>query len=166
MGGEAEVEDLHPPVRRDEQVLRLEVAVDDALVVRRRQAARHLGRVLDGLPLGQRPGREPSSQSLPFEELGDGERSAVLLAEVVDREDIRVREHSDGLRLALEAGEPARVPCEDLGQNLHGDGAIEAGVPGPVDLAHPARAERAENLVVAKALVNGQGHHRPPVDAS
>ena len=41
--GETEVEDLHAPVGRDEDVLRLQVAMDDALLVRGREAARDLG---------------------------------------------------------------------------------------------------------------------------
>ena len=47
--GQAEVEDLHPPVGGEEQVLGLEVAVDDALGVRGGEAASHLGRDLERL---------------------------------------------------------------------------------------------------------------------
>jgi hypothetical protein len=46
---EAEIEDLHAPVARQEQVLRLQVPVDDALVMRGREAMRHLRPVLGGL---------------------------------------------------------------------------------------------------------------------
>jgi hypothetical protein len=57
--GEAEVEDLNPPVRGDEQVLRLDVAVDDPLGVGRLQAARRLDCRRDisgfiGIPLAVR----------------------------------------------------------------------------------------------------------------
>ena len=45
--GEAEIEDLDPAISGEEQVLRLDVAVDDAVFVRRRQAARNLDRVID-----------------------------------------------------------------------------------------------------------------------
>jgi len=43
---QAEVQDLHDPGVRHEEILRLEIAVDDSLVVRRRQAACHLQRVV------------------------------------------------------------------------------------------------------------------------
>ena len=52
---EAEVEDLDPAVAGEEDVLRLEVAVDDALGVRRRQAVREGGPDLDGLAQGRAP---------------------------------------------------------------------------------------------------------------
>ena len=47
--GEAEVENLDAAVARDGQVLRLEVAVDNALGVRRRQPVRYVRRDVDGL---------------------------------------------------------------------------------------------------------------------
>ncbi len=140
VGGQAEVEDLDPPVRRDEEVRRLEVPVDDALVVRRREAARDLGGVLDRPPLGQRPSREPLPEGPPLEQFRHGVGRAVVHAEVVDGEDARVGERGEGLRLVLEAGQPVRIPGEALGQDLDGNGAVEAGVPRPVDLAHPPRA--------------------------
>jgi len=132
--------------------------VDDALVVRRGEAARYLGRVLDGLPGRQRAGGQPPPQGLSLEELHDGIRRALVLAEVVDRQDVRVGEGGHGLRFPLEAGEPARVARESLGQDLHRDAAAEAGVAGPVDLAHPARAEWRFDLVVPETRARRQCH--------
>ncbi len=41
--------------------------------------------------------------------------------------------------------------CGDiLGEDLDGDGAVQAGVAGFVDLAHPPRAEMAFDLVRAE----------------
>src|SRR5262249_41077098 len=54
--GQTEVEDLDPPVSRDEQVLGLQIAMDDPLLVRGGEALRDLDRVVDG-----RPRREPSA---------------------------------------------------------------------------------------------------------
>ena len=51
------------------------------------------------------------------------------------------------LRLALEALAQLLVGGQVLRQDLDGDGPLEARVPRPVDLAHPARAERREDLV-------------------
>ena len=53
--GEAEVEDLGAAVGGDEDVLRLQVAVDDALLVRGRQALRDLARQVGGRPRRERP---------------------------------------------------------------------------------------------------------------
>ena len=50
---ETEVEDLDAPVARQEEVLRLQVAMDDPLFVRRGESLRDLDRDLDGSPLGE-----------------------------------------------------------------------------------------------------------------
>ena len=52
--GQAEVEDLGAIVRGDEDVLRLQVAVDDALLVCGGESEGDLPRVLHGLAHGQR----------------------------------------------------------------------------------------------------------------
>jgi hypothetical protein len=51
--GQAEVEDLHLPVARDEDVLRLQIAVDDPFFVGSGEAARHLLGEVDGLARSQ-----------------------------------------------------------------------------------------------------------------
>ena len=53
--------------------------MDDALVVRGRQAAGDLYGVLDGLPDRQRAGCQPVAERLAFEQLRDDERRAVLV---------------------------------------------------------------------------------------
>ena len=75
--GQAEVENLHPAVVGDEEVLRLEVPVDDPLLVRRRQPVRDLDGVLDRLADRQRAGGQTLAQRLAFEQLGDEVRRAV-----------------------------------------------------------------------------------------
>ena len=52
--GQTEVENLDAVVPGDEEVLGLEIAMDDALVVRRRESARDLKRILDRLARRQR----------------------------------------------------------------------------------------------------------------
>src|SRR5947209_2152989 len=44
------------------------------------------------------------------------------------------------------------------------DRSVEAGVAGAVDLAHPAGAERRQNLVRAEADAGGEGHERTILD--
>ena len=65
------------------------------------------------------------------------------------------REHAG---LALEAGDPAGIAGELVGKNLDGDLAAELEVPGAIDLAHAAGAERVEDLVGAEAGPGLQGH--------
>ena len=107
--GQAEVQDLDPPVAGDEEVLGLEVAVDDALGVRGGEPPRDLDRVVERLAQRQRAARHALAQRLAFEQLGDHVRRAVVRADVVDGEDVRVVERAGGARLLLEAPQAVGV---------------------------------------------------------
>ena len=60
-------------------------------------------------------------------------------------------ERGEKPRFALESGNPARVAAESFGQHLQRDIPIELRVTCPVDFAHSARAERAEDFVRTEA---------------
>ena len=135
--GEAEVEDLDVAVVGHEDVVGLEVAVDDALAVRGGEAPRDLERPVDRLLLRHGRAVELAAQRLALEQLGHGVGDAVVRAEVVDREDVRMRERGDGLGLALEARERVGVRGQLRGEDLDGDLAVELRVARAVDLAHP-----------------------------
>ena len=90
--GEAEVENLHAVRRRDEQIVRLDVAVHDPLVVRRGERQRNLAAVVDGFLNREVLGVQLVAQRHAFEKLGDEVRRAVVHADVVDRQHARVIE--------------------------------------------------------------------------
>ena len=135
------------PRAQQEHVLGLEVAVHDALVVRGPQRARDRERDLDRLARGQRAAPEPVAQRLALEQLHGREHRAVRLAELVDRQDVRVREGGDGLGLALEAAERLRVVREVAREHLHGDVAVQPRVAGVEHDAHAALPDRGHDLV-------------------
>ena len=60
--------------------------------------------------------------------------------------------------LALEPRAPLRIGRHVGRQHFDGDRAIEPRVAGRVDFAHPARAERREDLVGAEARAGGESH--------
>ncbi len=86
---------------------------------------------------------------------------AVRLADVVDRDDVRMAERRDGARLAEEArrelagdrGGSESPPSAGLApligddDDLERDRALEPRVEGPVDLAHAALTHEAADLV-------------------
>jgi len=158
--GEPKVEDLHPPVAEQEQVLRLEVAVDDPLVVRRRQRLGDLGPVLHGLADRQAPVIQALAERLPLQQLADDVGGALVVADVVDGEDARVAEAAGRARLVGETAEPVGVGVEVGRQDLQGDVASQAIVAHAVDLAHTAGAERTDDLVGTDAGAGGE-RHRP-----
>jgi hypothetical protein len=78
--------------------------MDDPFRVSRGKSMGDLDPDFHGRVLGKRARREPLTQRLTFEQLGDDVVDAVCLADVVEGEDVGVRERSDGPRFALETG--------------------------------------------------------------
>jgi hypothetical protein len=146
---QAEVEDLDPPLGGDEQVLGLEVAVDDPLLVRCGQAVRHLDRVVDRLADRQRARAKAIAERFALEQLRDDEGGAVVGADVVNGQDVGMVEARGGARLLLEALQPVGVAGERRRQHLDGDVAAQAGVASTINLAHSACANPLEHLEVA-----------------
>ena len=72
-----------------------------------------------------------------------------------------MRERRDRLRLPLEAGERVGVGGEALREDLDRDVAVEPRVARPVDLPHPARAERRQDLVGSEARAGRKRHSLP-----
>ncbi len=81
---------------------------------------------------------EPRRQRAAADERADHVRPAVLLAEVVDRQDVRVLEPRHGPRLALEPLQELRIRRVLRRQELDGDVALKPWVIGPPDDCHPA----------------------------
>src|SRR5262249_6735792 len=102
---DAEVEDLRPALVRQEDVVGLDVAVDDALPVRRGEALGDLTRDLDGLFGMERAAAQPLGERLALQELRDGIGDRTVGSRVVDRQNRRMVERRDGARLAVEAME-------------------------------------------------------------
>src|SRR5688572_9383213 len=72
-----EIEELHPAVRKDEDVLRLQIAVDDSFVMRGGEAAGNLDGITDG-SLEAGAGGQRIAQSFPLEQLGHQKGRAVV----------------------------------------------------------------------------------------
>ena len=150
--GEAEVQDLHPAVVGDEDVLGLQVPVDDPLLVRGGEAVDDLERVVDRSARGELASGDDLAQRLPFQQLLDdvGRARMGVRADVVDGSDVRVVQEPCGLRLLLEPAQAIGVGGERRRQDLDRHVAPEARVPGAVDLAHPPGPDGRENLVRAE----------------
>ncbi len=131
---DAEVGQLRVPVGRQQDVVRLDVAVDHAALVGVGQGVGHLHRDRERLGEGQRAlQRDALVQVAAVDELAHDERTPIGLAAVDDGHDARVREQRERAGLALEAVdrigrfEPARM------QQLDRDGASELLVVGLPD---------------------------------
>ena len=130
--------------------------MNDALVVGVLERLRDLPRDLERLVDGNGTAGEPLLQILALDQLEREEGLAARLLEPVDRGDVGMVERREHVRLALEAGEPLRVPRDFRGQDLDRDVAVQVRVSRAIDLAHPAGAERRGDPVVGEALANHQ----------
>src|SRR5262249_13668080 len=98
----------------------------------------------------ERSGGEPVGEALALDELHGEVAPAVVLADLVDRHDMRVVETGDGLGLVAEASEVVVAGPGPCAEHLQRDEAVEGALAGLVDDAHAAAAEDAVDLVVAE----------------
>ncbi len=93
-------------------------------------------------------------QRLAFEVLHGDERSAVLLADIVDRADMWMVQRRCGLGFTLEATERIGIGGEVLRNELERNGTMQPRIFGFVDDAHAAAAELLEDAVVGERLTD------------
>ena len=98
-----------------------------------------------------RSARDVRGQVLPLNEF-HRKGSDGGLFEPVDLGDVRMVQRGERPRLAREAGQLFRTRGKRRRQDLDRDVAIERRVARAVDLAHPARTERADDFVGTQAL--------------
>ena len=137
----AEVQHLHGAVRPHLDIRRLEIAVDDPLLVCGFEGFRDLPRDRQRIVDGNRPLRDAIGERGPLDQLQHERLDAVRFFKAVDRGDVRMVERREHLRLALEAREPIGIAREELGKDLQRDITIELRVTRTIDLAHAACAE-------------------------
>ena len=142
--GEAEVGQVRRAGRVEHDVLRLQVAVDDALLVRRREPLADLTEQREEPRQRKAPlALEHALEVLALDVLHRQVPDPVVLAEVVDAKDVPVRDAAGELDLPLEALEDLAV-LRDLGTDeLEGHVAVELQI---ADLVHGSHATPAEEL--------------------
>ena len=147
--GDAEVDQLHPPVRGHDDVGRLDVAMDDPPLVGTGQAGGDLFGDRDRLGDRQRSARDPVAQRLPLAESHDDEQGAVDgLVDLMDRADVRMIERRCGLGLADEAPLGFLGGAALMGQELERHRPVELQIDGLVDHPHAASPQAIEDAVV------------------
>ena len=111
--GKPEVEDLHSTLRRNLDIGRFQVAVDDALFVRGFEGCGDLSSNLQGLLQRHSSASDSLGKSFPFHEFEHQERGAAsLLLKIVDDGNIRMIQRSQNSRLALKPRGTVRSEVE------------------------------------------------------
>jgi len=89
-------------------------------------------------------------ESETFYQLQDESRDILILGDAIDRGDVWVIEGRKDVRLALETGAPVGVARDGVRQDLERHVPLQLQIAGAIDLAHSARAERCQNLILTK----------------
>ena len=148
---EAEVDDAHASVVADEHILRLEVAVHEAAVMGGGETLGRLREHVEDLAQAALRRGQPLAQAPAVDELHGDEDVVADLADVVDRDHVRVRQLGHRLRLAHEP--LLRLGAViDRAQALDGDEATELRIVGLVDHAHATLAEQVDDQEAADEL--------------
>ena len=152
--GQPEVQDLGLLALGDEDVGRLDVAVQDAARVR---GVERVGN-LHGQPQQQadleRASVDLARQRAALEQLHRDERAALVLVHLVDGADVGMVQRRGRARLAQEALGRLRIVRAVLRQELQRHAAGQLDVLGQIHDAHAAGAERVEDAIVRDGLAD------------
>ena len=131
-----------------------QIAVRDSFAMCFIQRIRNLDGVLQYLIERQWTFLETLRQRLAFQILHHQEISSVLLADVVEDADVGMIQAGDGARFAVEPLAQSGSIGKVIGKDFDGNDALQAGIPGAVHLAHPARANCREDFVGAQTFAS------------
>ena len=158
--GDAEVQDLHPAVGRQEEVLGFEVAMDDPGGVRSCQASCHLrAEVDDELTRQRRRLLKPGAQRVALEQLHHEKRRSVIGVErpdIVDGQDVRVIERASRTRFLLESQLTRPVAAERMRQHFDRDLPAQTGIERAIHLTHAALSNQLTDFIRSETLTCGQ----------
>ena len=154
--GEPEVGQVDVALGVEQDVGGLDVAVDEAARVRGVERGGHRGDDRRRA-LGLEPAlaAQHRAQVLALDVAHDLEQHAVLLARVVDRDDVRMVERRGDLRLRDEAAAEGRVVRQRGRDQLDGDVPVEREVGRPVDDAHATLARHLVEAVTREDRPDG-----------
>ena len=142
------------PALGDEDVCRLDVAVNDALGVGGVECVGNLDSNGEQRLQIHWAVADQVLQSVAVQKLHGDERLPVLFANIVDSADVGMVQGRRRLGLALEAGQSLRIAGYLVGQKLEGDEAMQPRVFGLVDHAHAPAAQPLDNSVVRDSLAD------------
>ncbi len=157
--GETEIENLDLPIGRSDDILRLEIAMDDAPLVGRRQGLGHLRRRLDDVRDRKRATPQLFAECFAGDVLEGDEQVMIEFLQGVDRGDARMRQRGRGSGLAAQTLASCRVVSVPRCQRLEGHRPAQPDVVGEVHDAHATLAEHAGDSIMAQRLAHERVGH-------
>ena len=138
----------------DKNVRGLNVAMHDSLGVRSIQRVRNFDPQRQHLVLRERLAGSGFLQGPPVEKFHGDKFAAVLLADIVNRANVRMIQRRRCLRFAPKTFQRNRIVRHFNRKEFQGDGAMQPGVFRLVNDAHPTAAKLAEDAVVRERLAD------------
>ena len=154
---QSEIEHLHRAVAADLDVGRFQIAMDDALLVRRFERFGDLSGDRQRLIDWDRAIGDPLGQIVALDQFHDEGVVASRLLDRIDAGDVWMIQGRERLGLALEPRQALEISRECVGKDLDGDVAAERRVGGSVHLPHAPFADRRSNFVDAEVCAGCKG---------
>src|SRR5262245_8401036 len=126
--------------------------------MRRSEAARDLRRVFHDFGRRQWPASQGLTQRLTLKQLRDDERTAVVHAEVVDGDEVRMAQPGGCTGFELEAPLAVGITRPFPGQDFDSDVAPQLWVSRAIDLTHSARAHGAHDFESSEPVADRDDH--------
>src|SRR5207247_7662920 len=102
------------------------------------------------------PAHQTLTQRLAFDQFTGNVMGRVILADLVNRQDIWMIEPNQGARFLLKPLQALRIAGKAFGQEFERGLAARCYVGGQIDVAHPAGADPFRNFVVADRATDEQ----------
>src|SRR5436309_11210749 len=90
------------------------------------------------------------SEGLPLQQLSDGVGDPIMRIEMMNGQDVRMGKRGDCSRFLLEPAPSCRIAGHLRRQDFDGHVSAEPSVSREIDLTHPARAQRREDLILTE----------------
>ena len=158
--GQSEVADLGCAIGGEKNVGRLQIAMHNPVLVGRLNSLGQGSCEGSGLPGRLGRARQFLCQIAAVDKLHGEVGLAVLVAHVMDLNDVRMPQACDGFRFPHEAFSIGGTAVGAAEQHLQGDDAVEAQVSGLVNDAHAAATKYLLELIARDLWQPGRRHLR------
>ena len=149
---------FHRAIGPQTDVCRLQIPMDDPLLVRRFERLGDLSRDRQRLVAWNRTLPDAIGERGPFHQFEDERLHVFRILERVNGRDVRMIERREHLRFAREPRETVRIEKKGVGQDLQSNVAIQLRIAGAVDLSHATFADQRGDFVDAETGASRQGH--------
>jgi hypothetical protein len=142
--------DPDPAVAVEHDVRRLEIAMDDAAIVRGGEPGADLARQFDRPILREATDATQQQREIfAIDVFHRQEGVPLVLADVEHAADVRMRDQARHPNFGVDLHQPRRVAIDRLRQKLQGDGLAQFQIVRAVDLAHAPFSQASDDAVAA-----------------